>query len=269
MGSLIGQLEGKGAVITGAGSGMGKATALLFAQQGATVICADISGAESGTAKAIGDLAIAVRADVSKTDDVVRMIDIAEKEWGGVDVVFNNAGWGGPIKALADTDEEEFDQLVAVNLRGAFLGMKYGIRAMLRQGGGAIVNTASAVALTGYAGLAAYSGSKAGIVQMTKSAALDYARSGIRINAICPGMTWTGMSLASDEQPVPPSGATAAQPMGRWGLADEIAATALFLASEQSSFITGAAIPADGGMAAGRNLPMPSFPTDPSGPGHG
>ena len=269
MGSLTGQLEGKVAVVTGAGSGMGKATALLFSRQGARVVCADISGAESKTANAIGDLAVAVRADVSKTDDVVRMIDTAEKTWGGVDVVFNNAGWGGPIKALADTNEDEFDQLVAVNLRGAFLGMKYGIRALLRRGGGSIVNTASAVALTGYAGLAAYSGSKAGIVQMTKSAALDYAKSGIRINAICPGMTWTGMSLASDEQPVPPDGATAAQPMGRWGLADEIAATALFLASDQSSFITGAAIPADGGMSAGWNLPMPTFPTDVVGGGIG
>jgi len=252
----MGKLDGKVAVITGAGSGMGRAAAVLFAQEGASVVCADISGAEKQTADLIGESAVPVRADVSQSDDVIKMIDTAEQRWGGLDVLFNNAGFGGPIKPIAEQTEENFDNVVATNLRGVFLGMKYGIAAMLRRGGGSVVNTASAVALVGFKGHSAYAASKAGVVQMTKCAALDYAEEGVRVNAICPGMTWTGLVPTSVEHPVPPPGMRAPQPMGRWGLAEEIAAVALFLASDEASLITGAAIPVDGGFAIGWNTQL-------------
>ena len=248
----MGRLQGKVAVVTGAGSGIGRAAAVLFAAEGARVVCADVSGREDETAAGIGAAALAVRADVSRSDDVVRMIGAAESEWGGLDVLFNNAGFGGPIVPLAEQTEENFDNVLAVNLKGVFLGMKYGIAAMLRSGGGSVINTASAAGLVGWKGHSAYSAAKGGVVQMTKSAALDYAEAGVRVNAICPGMTWTGLVAASATHPVPPPDARVPpQPMARWGLPDELAAAALFLASDESSFITGAAIPVDGGYVAG------------------
>ncbi|WP_242424014.1 SDR family NAD(P)-dependent oxidoreductase, partial [Frankia sp. EI5c] len=150
---------------------------------------------------------------------------------------------------LAEIDEETFDVLIAVNLKGVFLGMKYGITAMLRHGGGSIINTASAAGLVGWKGKAGYSAAKGGVIQLTKSAALDYAESNIRVNAICPGMTWTGLANAADDSE-PPDGRRLPQPMRRWGRPGELAAAALFLASDESSFITGTAIPVDGGYVA-------------------
>jgi NAD(P)-dependent dehydrogenase (short-subunit alcohol dehydrogenase family) len=248
------RLAGKVAVITGAGSGIGAAAADLFAREGARVVCADLSGHEREVADAIGDGAVAVKADVSKADDVARMIDTAEREFGRLDVLFNNAGFGGGTRALlADVDEATFDAQIAVHLKGVFLGMKYGIPAMLRSGGGSIVNTASAAGLVGMKEIAVYSAAKGGVVQLTKAAALDYAEANIRVNAICPGMTWTGLAgggAGALRESEAPSGAHLPQPMRRWGLPSELAAAALFLASDESSFITGAAIPVDGGYVA-------------------
>jgi NAD(P)-dependent dehydrogenase (short-subunit alcohol dehydrogenase family) len=245
----MGRLDGKVTVITGAGSGIGRATAGLFAREGAQVVCADVSGREDETAASIGDAAVPVHVDVAVSGDVARMIETAVQRFGRLDVLFNNAGFGGPHLPLPEIDEAVFDNLVAVNLKGVFLGMKHAIPVMVEGGGGSIVNTASAAGLVGWKGLAAYSAAKGGVVQMTKSAALDVAESGVRVNAICPGMTWTGLAGAAAGS-TPPEGSRPPQPMGRWGLPDELAAAALFLASDESSFVTGAALPVDGGYVA-------------------
>jgi NAD(P)-dependent dehydrogenase (short-subunit alcohol dehydrogenase family) len=242
-------LANKVAFITGAGSGMGRAMARLFVAEGATVVCADRSGKEEETALGLGEAAIAVHVDVAIGADVRLMIDTAVQRFGRLDVLCNNAGFGGPIMPLCDHTEENFDNVVAVNLKGVFLGMKYGIEAMLRYGSGSVVNTASAAGLVGWKGHGVYAAAKSGVIQMTKCAALDYAKRGIRVNAICPGTTWTGLVKASAVHSVPPPGASVppGTPMNRWGLPAELAAAALFLASDESSFITGVALPVDGG----------------------
>jgi len=243
------RLQDKVAVITGAGSGMGREMALLFAREGARVVCADRSGAEQQTAGTIGERALAVHCDVAIGAEVRNMIDTAVTHFGRLDVLVNNAGFGGPMKPLHEQAEDDYDTIQAVNLKGVFLGMKYGIAAMLKSGGGAVVNTASAAGLVGMKHHSIYGAAKAGVVQLTKAAALDYAQQNIRINAICPGMTWTGLVKASIEHPVPPADAKPpfGVPMDRWGLASELANAALFLASDEASYITGVALPVDGG----------------------
>ena len=243
------RLADKVAVITGAGSGMGRAMAQLFVREGAKVVCADRSGKEEATAAELGNSAVAVHVDVAISADVRAMIDTAVQKFGRLDVLCNNAGFGGPIMPLCEQTEENFDNVIAVNLKGVFLGMKFGIEAMLHTGGGSVVNTASAAGLVGWKGHGVYAGAKSGVIQMTKCAALDYAQSGIRVNAICPGTTWTGLVKASALHAVPPPGAIVppGTPMNRWGLPTELAAAALFLASNESSFITGVALPVDGG----------------------
>ena len=247
------KLEGKIAVITGAGSGIGRAIAERFAEEGASVICADISGAQDDTARVIGGSARAAHCDVTLGSDVERLVRMAEEQFGRLDILCNNAGLTGPMNApLHEHDEDAFDQVMNVNLRGVYHGIRFGIMSMLRTGGGAIVNTSSASGLVGWKGLACYSASKAAVVQLTKSAALDYAEFGIRINAVCPGTTWTGMVPWSGGLRVPPEGTEVLPniPMNRWGLDREVAAAALFLASDEASYVTGAALPVDGGYCS-------------------
>jgi len=247
------RLENKIAVITGAGSGMGKAMAELFVAEGARVVCADISGKEEEIAESLGDAGYAVHADVASEADVRNMIEAAEKRFGRVDILCNNAGFGGGMAPIHEQTTENWDRVHSVNLKGVFFGIKFGVISMMKTGGGAIVNTTSASGVVGWKGHGIYGAAKAAVNQLTKIAALDYADVGIRVNAIAPGTIWTGLVPASRENPVPPPGARRLPgiPIDRWGLASEIAAAALFLVSNDSSYVTGTILPVDGGYCIG------------------
>jgi NAD(P)-dependent dehydrogenase (short-subunit alcohol dehydrogenase family) len=247
----VAQLKAKVAIVTGAGSGIGRAIAERFAAEGARVICADISGHETATAQSIGEAATPVHVDVSKAEDVAGMIALTRKQFGRLDVLCNNAGWGGINQLLVDTSEEYFDRMVAVNLKSVFLGMKFGIPIMIEQRAGSIINTSSASGLVGWPGIAVYSATKGGVIQMSKSAALEYADKGVRVNAICPGLTWTGAIHGSTNLEAPPADRVAEDvPMRRWAHAREIASAAVYLASDESSYVTGHAMAVDGGYVA-------------------
>ena len=200
------RLKNKVAVITGAGSGMGKAMAKLFAAEGAKVVCADISGNQDAVAADIGAAAVPVHANVANEDDVRKMIATAEDKFGRLDILVNNAGFGGQMAPLHEQTTERWDQVHAVNLRGVFFGMKYGVISMLKTGGGAIVNISSASGFVGWKHHSIYGAQKAGVNQLTKSAALDYAGKNIRVNAVLPGTMWTGLVKKSQEFPEPPRG---------------------------------------------------------------
>ena len=247
------RLKDKIAVITGAGSGMGKAMSRLFVREGARVVCADISGNQDAVASALGDAAVPVYCDISSEADVRRMIAMAETEFGRLDILVNNAGVSGAMKALHELTTENWDQLHGINLRGTFLCMKYGVISMLKSGGGSIVNIGSASGLVGWKHLSVYGAAKAGVHQLTRAAALDYANSNIRVNAIAPGTIWTGMVELSKEHEAPPPGIfrLAGIPLDRWGLAVDIAHAALFLASDEAAYITGVVLPVDGGYSIG------------------
>lgn len=256
------RLENKIAVITGGGSGMGKTMAEIFTAEGAQVVLADISGKQNDVAAAInaaaGSGANAVRAvpvhcDVSNEYDVQNMIATAEKEFGRLDILCNNAGFGGPMAPLHEQTSEIWDRVHATNIKGAFFGMKYGIISMLKSGGGSIVNTTSASGIVGWKHHSVYGAAKAGVNTLTKAAALDYSDRNIRINAIAPGTMWTGLVPASQQHAEPPAGSPtlAGIPLGRWGLARDIANAALYLASDEAPYVTGVVLPVDGGYSIG------------------
>jgi NAD(P)-dependent dehydrogenase (short-subunit alcohol dehydrogenase family) len=247
------RLNDKIAIITGAGSGMGKAMAELFASEGAKVVCADISGDQDAVAAGIGDAALPIHCNVADEDDIKAMIAATEAKWGRIDILCNNAGFGGGMAPLHEQTPENWDRVHAVNIRGVFLCMKHGIVSMLKTGGGAIVNTGSASGVVGWKGHSIYGAAKAGVHQMTKAAALDYGTQGIRVNAIAPGTMWTGLVPQSKDNPEPPEGGwrLAGIPMDRWGTAMDIAHAALFLASDEANYITGVILPVDGGYCIG------------------
>ncbi len=251
------RLEGKVAVITGAGSGMGRATAARFAEEGARVLVVDrwTERAEEAAGE-IGSSAAAFTADVSGGEDVQAMFAAAAERFGGVDIIYNNAGIGGPEGNARDCPEELFDRIMATNLRGVWLGMKYGIPHLERTGGGSIISTASVAGLSGLAGIVGYCGSKGGVIALTRAAAGEWAAKGIRINCICPGPITT--RIGDDSQGPPDPGRAAAwreraslsTPLARSGEGIDIAEAALFLASDESSFMTGQAIVVDGGWTS-------------------
>lgn len=247
------RLANKIAVITGGGAGMGKAMAELFTREGARVVLGDISGAQNDVAAAIGEAALAVHCDVTREEDVRNMIASAEAQFGRVDILCNVAGLGGHMAKLHEQTSEYWDMIHTLNLKSVFYGMKYGVMSMLKNGGGSIVNIASAAGFVGWKHHAIYGAAKAGVVQLTKTGALDYAQDNIRINAVVPGTIWTTSVDAQAIHPEPPEDfpKLAGIPMHRWGLAREIAAAALFLASDEASYTTGALLPVDGGYCIG------------------
>lgn len=250
---MAGRLADKVCIITGAGSGMGRAMARTFAREGARLVLADISGKQDEVAQEVGNGAIGVACDVADEEQVQRLILAAEETFGRLDVLCNNAGFGGGMAPLHKQTAETWDRIHAVNIRGVFLGMKYGITSMLKTGGGAIVNTGSASGVVGWKHHSVYAAAKAGVHHMTKIAALDYSAHNIRANAIAPGTMWTGLVSASQEFDTPPQGypVLAGIPMDRWGTAQDIANAALFLASDEAAYVTGVILPVDGGYSIG------------------
>jgi NAD(P)-dependent dehydrogenase (short-subunit alcohol dehydrogenase family) len=245
----MGELDGKVAVITGAGSGMARATVDVFVREGARVLAADVSGAQDETAAAYGDEVVATQVDVSDEAQVEAMFATALEAFGQVDAVLNVAGIGAATP-LADVTMEEYDRIMDVNLRGVFLGTKHGIRTMLAGGGGSIVNWSSTGGLNASPmPVSLYAASKHGVIAVTKQAAHEYGTQGIRANAICPGFIETPMSGGKGAAEKFPAlvGGTA---LKRGGQPEEVAELASFLASDRASFLTGAAIPVDGGLTA-------------------
>jgi len=258
---MAGRVSGKVALVTGGGSGIGRATAIAFAREGAKVAVADYNsdGGERTvqTIKNAGGEAIFIEVNVAVAKQVEAMVAKTVETYGRLDCAFNNAGIEGEMGPqaavinIADCSEENWSRIIAVNLTGVFLCMKYEIPQMLKQGGGSIVNTASAAGLIGLPGGTAYVASKHGVAGLTKSAALEYGKSGIRINAVCPGFIRTAMvERIIDRGSIPEEFMVNAEPIGRIGKPEEIAGAVLFLCSDDASFVTGVPMPVDGGYVA-------------------
>ena len=256
------RLRDKVAVITGAASGIGRASALLFAREGARVVVADIQEAEGqGAVEAIrtgGGQATFVRCDVSRSAEVEQLFAATRAAWGRLDVLFANAGVPGFATRLADTSETRWRRIIDVNLTGVFLCLKHGIPALAETGGGSAILTASIGGLAAFPGSAAYSAAKGGIIALARTAAIEYADRGVRVNAICPGYIQTpltGRRLGPAERAALITKLAADAPLGRMGTPEDVARLALFLASDESAYVTGLAIPVDGGVVAGNISP--------------
>ena len=251
----MGQLDGKVALITGAGSGIGRASALAFAREGAKVAVADIvvEGGEETVrmVKEAGGEAFFIKVDVANAADVEAMVNTVVDTYGRIDCAYNNAGIEGRLASTDEYPEDVFDKVIDINLTGVWLCMKYELPHMLKQGSGAIVNTASGAGLIGVSGMSAYVASKHGVIGLTKTAALEYAKSGIRVNAVCPGLIQTPMvERITAEQPQLGEALVAAEPVGRTGKPEEIAESVVWLSSDAASFVTGHSMSVDGGFVA-------------------
>jgi NAD(P)-dependent dehydrogenase (short-subunit alcohol dehydrogenase family) len=254
----MGKLEGKVALITGSGSGMGRSTAKLFAEEGAKVAIVDwVEGNARSVAAEInedGGEAFAIYADVSKAADTERMVNETVKRWGKLDIIYNNAGIG-PVNNVHTMSEEEWDRVLNINLKGVFLGCKYALPELMKHGG-VVLSTASVIGLEGGSGFPHYAAAKAGIIALTKTIAIDYGEYGVRANCICPGGIDT--PLNQTYRPKDPAAlkdwwekTKETNVLGRYGQPEDIARAALFLCSDDSSYITGHALPVDGGWMAG------------------
>ncbi len=248
-------LRDKVALVTGGGSGIGRASCLVFAQEGARVAVADVdlAGAEEtvGLIEGVGGRGVALQVDVTKSREVEPLVDRVVEEFGRLDCAFNNAGVGGEVMNTHEYPEDDWDRVLDVNLKGVWLCMKYEIPVMLRQGGGAIVNTASIYGLSGAGGYIAYNAAKHGVVGVTKTAALEYAEAGIRVNAVCPGYILTPMTIPGIEaNPELERRMVSQTPMGRMGQPEEIAEAVVWLCSDAASFVTGHTMTPDGGYMA-------------------
>jgi NAD(P)-dependent dehydrogenase (short-subunit alcohol dehydrogenase family) len=252
---MAGLLEGKAGLVTGAASGIGRACAIRFAQEGAAVVVADLESSREGgetivkAIEAAGGRAEFVACDVARGEDNEALVARVVESYGTLDFAHNNAGIG-VHKLLHETSDEDFDRVVAVNLRGTFLGMKHQIRQMLAQDnrGGAIVNTSSNTGTHAVMLLSAYTATKHGIIGLTKNAAVEYANDGIRVNAVCPGAIMT--PLMSNESPERQKEILRPQAMTRFGKPEEVAASVVWLCSDEASFVTGVALPVDAGSVA-------------------
>ena len=240
--------------MTGAGSGIGRATAELFAEQGAAVVVADLDSTGEETAAAItaaGGIATFVRTDVSQESDVAAAVAAAEAAYGPLDAAFNNAGVGAPRAAFEEDDAADWDRLMSVNLRGVWLCMKHELAVMVPRKSGTIVNTSSVAGVVGTAGLAAYTAAKHGVVGLTRTAAVEHGCNGIRVNALAPGLTNTALVKdLVDDPDVDMNELFAVTPLGRMAEPSEIAEAALWLTSSKSSYVTGHVLVADGGFTA-------------------
>lgn len=247
------KFKGKVAIVTGGAFGIGRATAIAFAAEGAKVVIADwVEDVETlNSIVASGGEAIFVKCDVSKAEDVKALVAKTIATYGRLDCAFNNAGIEGANGITHDCIEENFDRTIAINLKGVWLCMKYQIAEMIKTGGGAIVNCASIAGLVGFPGLPAYVASKHGVIGLTKTAALEYAKQKIRVNAVCPGVIktpmidrFTGKNKEAEKQ------FESMEPVGRMGEPEEVANAVVWLCSEGSSFVTGDAMAVDGGWCA-------------------
>ena len=247
------RFEDKVVIVTGAAGGIGRAAALSFAKEGAKVVVVDIQekGGQQTAAdiKADGGEAIFVKADVSKSAEVAAMVKTAVSTYGRLDCAYNNAATEGVAGPIGDCTEENWDKVINTNLKGIWLCMKYELEVMLKQGYGAIVNCSSLTGIVGFPSVAAYTASKHGVLGLTKAASLDYAKSGVRINAVCPGIIDTDMAnrFAGGNADVLAYLATL-EPIGRLGKPEEVAAAVLWLASPEASFVNGAGLVVDAGM---------------------